>query len=184
MICLRSAFFIIVRLTNSFRHMEVPNMSSQERELFDPLFSTHNRREFMKRAGAIGLSGAALSAFLEACGGTGGGGATPTPSVNMAGPIDLPSLMVHDKTEGKIQAIGIPPSWADYADILAGYTKNYSIPVEYQVEANYSSAQELEVFKNSKSHPHGDIGYVGFKFRPVSVQPPLPPPHQPSTSYH
>ena len=54
-------------------------MSSQERELFNPLFSPHNRREFMKRAGAVGLSGAALSAFLEACGGTSTGGTTPTP---------------------------------------------------------------------------------------------------------
>ncbi|HEY6540237.1 MAG TPA: twin-arginine translocation signal domain-containing protein, partial [Ktedonobacteraceae bacterium] len=79
-------------------------MSSQERELFDPLFSPHNRREFMKRAGAIGLSGAALSAFLEACGSTGGGGGTtPTTTVNMAGPIDMPTLMSHAKTEGQLQ---------------------------------------------------------------------------------
>ena len=145
-------------------------MSSQERELFDPLFSPHNRREFMKRAGAIGLSGAALSAFLEACGGTSGGGTTPTPNVNMAGPIDLPTLMSHAKTEGKLQAIGIPPEWADYADILAGYTKNYGIPVQYKVEAEYSSAQELVVFKNSKTHPHGDIGDVGFAFGPTAIQ--------------
>jgi putative spermidine/putrescine transport system substrate-binding protein len=146
-------------------------MSSQERELFNPLFSPHNRREFMKRAGAVGLSGAALSAFLEACGSTsGGGGTTPTTTVNMAGPIDLPTLMSHAKTEGQLQAIGIPPEWADYKDILAGYTKNYSVPVQYKVEAEYSSAQELVVFKNSKTHAHGDIGDVGFVFGPQAVQ--------------
>ncbi len=146
-------------------------MSSQERELFNPLFSPHNRREFMKRAGAVGLSGAALSAFLEACGSTGGsGGTTPTTTVNMAGPIDLQTLMSHAKTEGQMQAIGIPPEWADYKDILAGYTKNYGIPVQYKVEAEYSSAQELVVFKNSKTHAHGDIGDVGFKFGPQAVQ--------------
>ncbi|HLX58722.1 MAG TPA: extracellular solute-binding protein [Ktedonobacteraceae bacterium] len=146
-------------------------MSSQDRELFDPLFSPHNRREFLKRAGAIGLSGAALSAFLEACGSTGGGGSTtPTSSVNMAGPIDLPTLMSHAKTEGKLQAIGIPPEWADYKDILAGYSSSYGIPVQYKVEAEYSSAQELVVFKNSKTHPHGDIGDVGFVFGPQAVQ--------------
>lgn len=146
-------------------------MSSQERELFNPLFSSHNRREFMKRAGAIGLSGAALSAFLEACGSTGGGGGTtPTTTVNMAGPIDLQTLMSHAKTEGQLQAIGIPPEWADYADILAGYTKNYGIPVQYKVEAEYSSAQELVVFKNSKTHAHGDIGDVGFAFGPTAIQ--------------
>ncbi len=145
-------------------------MSSQERELFDPLFSPHNRREFLKRAGAAGLSGAALTAFLEACGSTSGGGTTPTPNVNMAGPIDLPTLMSHAKTEGQLQAIGIPPEWADYKDILAGYTKNYGIPVQYKVEAEYSSAQELVVFKNSKTHAHGDIGDVGFKFGPQAMQ--------------
>ena len=146
-------------------------MSSQERELFNPLFFPHNRREFMKRAGAVGLSGAALSAFLEACGSTsGGGGTTPTTTVNMAGPIDLQTLMSHAKTEGKMQAIGIPPEWADYADILAGYAKNYGVPVQYKVEAEYSSAQELVVFKNSKTHAHGDIGDVGFVFGPQAVQ--------------
>jgi putative spermidine/putrescine transport system substrate-binding protein len=145
-------------------------MSDQKRELFEPLFSAHNRREFLKRAGAVGLSGAALSAFLEACGGTTGGGTTPTPTVNMAGPIDLPTLMSHAKTEGQMQAIGIPPEWADYADILAGYTTNYGIPVQYKVEAEYSSAQELVVFKNSKTHAHGDIGDVGFKFGPQAIQ--------------
>jgi len=145
-------------------------MSSQERELFDPLFSPHNRREFLKRAGAIGLSGAALSAFLEACGTTSSGGATPTTSVNIAGPIDMQTLMSHAKTEGKMQAIGIPPEWADYKDILAGFTSTYGVPVEYKVEAEYSSAQELVVFKNSKTHPHGDIGDVGFKFGPQAIQ--------------
>jgi len=144
-------------------------MSSQERVLFDPLFSPHKRREFLKRAGTIGLSGAALTAFLEACGSS-TGSATPTASVNMAGPIDLPTLMSHAKTEGKLQAIGIPPEWADYKDILAGYTKNYGIPVQYKVEAEYSSAQELVVFKNSKTHPHGDIGDVGFAFGPNAIQ--------------
>src|SRR5579859_6516730 len=146
-------------------------MSSQERELFDPLFSPHNRREFMKRAGAIGLSGAALSAFLEACGSTsGGGGTTPTTTVNMAGPIDMQTLMSNAKKEGQLQAIGIPPEWADYKDILAGYTKNYGLSIAYQAEAEFSSAQELEVFKNSVKHPHGDIGDVGLKFGPQAVQ--------------
>lgn len=151
-------------------------MSKKERELFESLFSPHNRRDFLKRAGAIGLSGAALSGFLEACGSTSTG--STTSNVNMAGPIDMQTLMSHAKTEGKLQAIGIPPEWADYADILAGYSSHYGIPVEYKVEAEYSSAQELVVFKNSKSHPHGDIGDVGFKFGPVAVQQGLVTPYK------
>ena len=147
-------------------------MNSQRQELFGNLFAPHNRREFMKRAAALGLSGSALTAFLEACGSTTstGSSSTPTTNVNMAGPIDIQTLTTKAKAEGSLHAIGIPPEWADYADILAGYTSNYGIPVNYKVEAEYTSAQELVVFKNSIQHPNGDIGDVGFKFGPQAVQ--------------
>ncbi len=154
-------------------------MQSREQELFEKLFSPHNRRDFIKRAGALGLSASALTAFLEACGSTTTtGGSTPAASVNMAGPIDMQTLTTNAKTEGELQAIGIPPEWADYKDILAGYTSNYGVPVSYKVEAEYSSAQELVVFKNSKTHPHGDIGDVGFKFGPQAIQQGLVTPYK------
>jgi putative spermidine/putrescine transport system substrate-binding protein len=143
-------------------------MSNHDQEMFHSVFAPHNRRAFLKRAGVLSLSGTALAAFLESCGNS-SGGSTPT-NVNMAGPIDMQTLISHAKQEGQLQAIGIPPEWADYADILAGYTKNYSVPISYKVEAEYSSAQELVVFKDSKAHPHGDIGDVGFKFGPTAVQ--------------
>ena len=147
-------------------------MESQEQELFQKLFSPHNRRDFIKRAGALGLSASALTAFLEACGSSTSSGTstTGTATVNMAGPIDMQTLMTNAKKEGQLHAIGIPPEWADYADILAGYTSHYGIPVNYKVEAEYTSAQELLVFKNSIQHPNGDIGDVGFKFGPQAVQ--------------
>jgi len=143
-------------------------MSNHDQEMFHSIFTPHNRRAFLKRAGALSLSGAAFAAFLESCGNS-SSGSTPA-NVNMAGPIDMQTLITHAKQEGQLQAIGIPPEWADYADILAGYTKNYNVPISYKVEAEYSSAQELVVFKDSKTHPHGDIGDVGFKFGPTAVQ--------------
>src|SRR2546425_6150606 len=144
-------------------------MNSQELELFGKLLAPHSRRDFIKRAGALGLSATALSAFFEACGSSNSStGSTST--VNMTGPINMQTLMSNAKKEGQLQAIGIPPEWADYADILAGYTSHYGIPISYKVEAEYSSAQELVVFKNSKTHPHGDIGDVGFKFGPQAIQ--------------
>ena len=148
-------------------------MNSQESKLFDSILAPHSRRNFLKRVGALSLSGTALAAFLEACGG--GGGTTTTtssgpPAAIPVGPIDMQTLVSNAKKEGQLQAIGIPPEWADYKDILAGYTKNYGLPIAYQAEAEFSSAQELEVFKNSIQHPHGDIGDVGFKFGPVAVQ--------------
>src|ERR1051326_8019125 len=122
-------------------------------ESFDAFIARANfgRRHFLKQAGALGLSAAAFSAFLEACGSStpGTGGGTTPPSVNLAGPIDIKTLTDNAKKEGKLEAIGIPPEWADYKDILDGYTKNYGVPIDYKAEAEYSSAQELEVFKNS-----------------------------------
>jgi putative spermidine/putrescine transport system substrate-binding protein len=81
----------------------------------------------------------------------------------------MQTLIANAKKEGKLEAVGIPPEWADYKDILAGYAAKY-VPVEYQAEAEYSSAQELEVFIKSKSHAHGDIGDVGFKFGQQAMQ--------------
>jgi len=154
-------------------------MNSREQELFDTLLSKHNRRDFIKRAGALGLSASALTAFLEACGSsTSTGGSTSSSRPNMAGPIDIQTLITNAKKEGGLQAIGIPPEWADYADILAGYTNHYGIPISYKVEAEYSSAQVLVVFKDSIAHPHGDIGDVGFRFGPEAVQQGLVTPYK------
>src|SRR5260370_17505436 len=102
-------------------------MNHSEENRVSSLFTPHNRRDFIKRAGALGLSAGAFSAFLEACGST-----TPTTtgasSVNMAGPIDMSTLISKAKTEGKLQAIGIPPEWADYPVILPAYaTKFYTV---------------------------------------------------------
>src|SRR6266852_6135983 len=168
-VCVVLYFFFLS--LHSIQHMEVPCMDSREQELFDKLLSPHNRRDFIKRAGALGLSASALTAFLEACGSsTSTGSSTSSSGPNMAGPIDIQTLTTNAKKEGGLQAIGIPPEWADYADILAGYTNHYSIPISYKVEQEYTSAQELVVFKNSIAHPHGDIGDVVFKFGPLAVQ--------------
>ncbi len=130
-------------------------MSNQE--LFGNVFAPRSRRRFLEQAAALGVSSVALAAFLEACGSTTTSTTTTTGSgVNMAGPIDMQTLITNAKKEGKLQAIGIPPEWADYKDILAGYAAKY-VPVQYQAEAEFSSAQELEVFVKSKSHGHVDI---------------------------
>ncbi|GHO62472.1 iron ABC transporter substrate-binding protein [Ktedonobacter sp. SOSP1-52] len=132
------------------------------------------RRLFFKQAGALGLSAASLSAFLAACGSA---TTTTASSVDLAGPIAIETLLEKAKKEGKLEAIGIPPEWANYKDILDTYTSKY-VKVQYQAEAEFSSAQELEVFKKSKLHAHGDIGDVGFKFGPQAVQQGLVTPYK------
>jgi putative spermidine/putrescine transport system substrate-binding protein len=154
-------------------------MSSQEQELFSKLLSPHNRRDFIKHAGALGLSASALTAFLEACGSSGspstssGSGQT----INMAGPIDMQTLISKAKAEGGLQAVGIPPEWADYKDMLANYANMY-VPIDYKADAEFTSAQEVEVFKQSVHHPYGDIADVGFKWGPVVIQDNLVSPYK------
>ncbi|MBV8695563.1 MAG: extracellular solute-binding protein [Ktedonobacteraceae bacterium] len=148
-------------------------MSNQEFDLFmNNLLAPHSRRHFFKRASALGLSTTAITALLAACGGT-----TTTSSSIPVGPIDMQTLISSAKKEGKLQAIGIPPEWADYSEILAGYSAKY-VPAEYKAEAEFSSAQELEVFKNSIHHAHGDIADVGFKFGPQAIQQALVTPYK------
>ena len=150
---------------------------SQDQELFRQLWASHNRRDFIKMAGALGLSGAALTAFLEACGSSAGGGTTPTATINMTGPIDMQTLVTKTKAEGGLQAVGIPPEWADYREMLANYASMY-VPVDYKADAEYSSAQEVEVFVQSKHHPYGDIADVGFVWGPKVIQQDLVSPYK------
>ncbi|GAC1463595.1 MAG: ABC transporter substrate-binding protein [Ktedonobacteraceae bacterium] len=158
-------------------------MSDQEffTEQFAHLFDSNarqDRRAFFKQAGALGLSASAFSAFLAACGGDNTTPATTSSTQpNLAGPLDMQTLMTNAKKEGKLEAIGIPPEWANYKDTLSAYTSKY-VTVQYQAEAEFSSAQELEVFKNSKKHAHGDIGDVGFKFGPQAIEQGLVTPYK------
>jgi putative spermidine/putrescine transport system substrate-binding protein len=161
---------------NTAKQMEdILSMSYQEENIFRTLIDPHNRRDFIKRAGALGLSAGAFSAFLAACGNN--NSTVSTAGINLAGPIALQTLITNAKKEGQLQAIGIPPEWANYADILSGYAKQY-VPIEYKAEAEYSSAQEVEVFKNSVHHAHGDIGDVGFVWGPQVIQQKLVTPYK------
>jgi putative spermidine/putrescine transport system substrate-binding protein len=127
---------------------------------FGNAFAPSSRRRFLQQAGALGISSMALASFLEACGNT---STTTGNAINTAGPIDMKTLVTNAKKEGKLQAIGISPEWANYKQTIAAYTSQY-VPVNYQAEALFSSAQQLEVFTRSKSHPYGDISDAGFKF--------------------
>ncbi len=143
-------------------------MGQQEENILQILRNPHSRRDFIKHASALGISAGAFAAFLEACGNTSTTTTGSTANINMAGPIALSTLVSKAKSEGQLQAVGIPPEWADYADILAGYAKQY-VPVQYKAEAEYSSAQEVQVFTTSKTHAQGDIGDVGFVWGPKVI---------------
>jgi putative spermidine/putrescine transport system substrate-binding protein len=147
-------------------------------EFLSHFSASMGRRAFLKNTGALGVTAASFSAFLAACGSNSStSSASSGPAVNMTGPIAMSTLIANAKKEGKLEAIGIPPEWADYKDTLADYAAKY-VSVQYKAEAEYSSAQELEVFTKSKIHAHGDIGDVGFKFGPQAVTEKLVTPYK------
>lgn len=153
-------------------------MSQQEeKNILRNLLNPHTRRDFMKRAGTLSISAGTLAAFLEACGSNAATTTASTAGVNMAGPIDMKTLISKTKSEGKLQAIGVPPEWANYSEMLAGYTRNF-VPVEYKAESEFSSAQEIQVFVNSKQHSHGDIADVGFVWGPKAISQGLVSPYK------
>lgn len=152
-------------------------MNDQQQELIDKLFGTHNRRDFLKRAGALGLSGTALTAFLDACGTAATTGGGTTASVDLSKAIDMKTLVANAKKEGTLQAVGIPPEWANYAEILQNYASSY-VPIDYKADSEFSSAQEVQVFTESKKHAYGDIADVGFKWGPVVIKQDLVSPYK------
>lgn len=151
-------------------------MVKREQQLFDNSFLPRSRRDFIKQAGALGLSASALALFLDACGNSGSSATTST-NIDMSGPIDMQTLVKNAKKEGGLQAVGIPPEWANYSEILSNYTSKY-VPVDYKADAEFSSAQEVEVFKESKHHAFGDIGDVGFKWGPTVIKQDLVSPYK------
>ncbi len=118
------------------------------------------RRRFLAWAGAAGLGLAAGSRFGDRA-----GAATPGGSMSIA------ELTAAAKKEGlQLHAYGMPPDWANWEGIFAGFKTKYGVTSIYKPEGDLSSAQELQKFEAEKAHPIGDIGDVGFQWGPVAVQ--------------
>jgi putative spermidine/putrescine transport system substrate-binding protein len=142
------------------------------------------RREFMVRGarwgGGLMLSAAAAD-LLAACGSSTATPASDQQLLSGSGPIALDTLKAKAKAEGGVlNATGIPPEWANYADILTGMQKNFSVNVDYKAQAEYTSAQEIEAITSTKNGQGfvPDIGDVGPQFGPIAIQQQLVVPYK------
>jgi putative spermidine/putrescine transport system substrate-binding protein len=98
------------------------------------------------RQGARLLSvlGTAL-VMLAACGSqnNSGGSATDWKTVKSASDGGgLSALVAAAKKEGKLNAIALPPDWANYGAVISGFTAKYGIPVD-SANPNGSSQDEV-----------------------------------------
>ncbi len=77
-----------------------------------------SRRDFLK----LTATTAGAMAYLTACGGTGGGGATG-PDLTSGKAIPLDDLIKAAKQEGELTTIAIPRDWANYGEAIDRFTE-------------------------------------------------------------
>ncbi|MGE9551388.1 ABC transporter substrate-binding protein [Erwinia amylovora] len=91
---------------------------------------------------------------------------------------DTAALEKAAKSEGQVNSVGMPDSWANWKETWADITSKYGIQ---HSDTDMSSAQELAKFAAEKGNATADIGDVGAAFGPVAVQKGLAQPYKPST---
>jgi putative spermidine/putrescine transport system substrate-binding protein len=115
--------------------------------------STFTRRTIVRAASALALAGL-TAASLAACSGsaTAGAGSVPKASAAVAASAadfgGMKGLVAAANAEGKLNVITLPPSWANYGKIIAGFEKKYpKIHITSQ-NPNGSSADEVAAIKS------------------------------------
>ncbi|WP_100486322.1 ABC transporter substrate-binding protein [Sporolactobacillus pectinivorans] len=124
----------------------------------------------MKRCVSIILVGIMIASILSACGSSN----STSGSSNQS----LSSITSAAKKEGAVTSVGMPDSWADWADTWKGITSEYGIK---HTDTDMSSAEELAKFQAGKSSGSADIGDVGMNFAVLAKQKGLTVPYK--TSY-
>ncbi len=96
----------------------------------------------------------------------------------MAAEADLKSLEQAARTEGAVNSVGMPDSWANWKDTWVDLGKLYGLK---HLDTDMSSAQEIAKFAAEKDNATADIGDVGAAFGPIAVQQGVTLPYKPST---
>jgi putative spermidine/putrescine transport system substrate-binding protein len=116
----------------------------------------------MKWSSPVRQLGLAVVAFLvvAACGSSPGTTAscnakTATSATDCGG---MSGLVTAAKAEGTLNVIALPPDWANYGAVIAGFTAKYGIPVN-SANPNGSSQDEVNAFDGTSNAP--DVVDVG-----------------------
>jgi putative spermidine/putrescine transport system substrate-binding protein len=84
---------------------------------------------------------------FAACGGSGSSVWKTATSASAQGGMD--ALVAAAKAEGKINVIAVPPEWANYKGVLAGFKAKYGLTVEEQ-GLDFNSQQEIDAANANK----------------------------------
>ena len=90
---------------------------------------------------------------------------------------DLAALEKAARSEGQINSVGMPDSWANWKDTWNDISSKYGLK---HSDTDMSSAQELAKFAAEKENASADIGDVGAAFGPIAAAKDLAMPFKPT----
>lgn len=121
------------------------------------------RREALK----IGIGAAGSMAFADGLGRLADAAVMPPAS---GAAVTMSYLVDQAKKEGKLNTIALPRDWANYGELLDGFTKKYGIPIE-NASPLISSAEELQAIRLLKGQDRApDVVDVGPAFAVTGQQ--------------
>src|SRR4051794_6640493 len=120
---------------------------AQEQEFWRKLDETDmSRSQMLKRSIAAAAGLTILSSPGVALGARRMGAATP-PLKGRS--IPLKTLVANARKEGTLNAIALPPDWANYGEVISTFKKKYGVSVNVD-NPDGSSAQENEAVRSLK----------------------------------
>lgn len=145
-------------------------ISYQGKNVNDERHGAWGRRKFLKLStGAVGAGVASM--FLPGLAETAFAAAHPGSK----------ALIVAAKREGSINAIALPPDWANYGKMIREFERLYGLRV-HSASPDASSAQELQAVRSLKGQRRGpDVVDVGPSFALVGASEKLFQPYKVST---
>jgi putative spermidine/putrescine transport system substrate-binding protein len=67
--------------------------------------------------------------------------------------LTLKELVAEAKKEGGVHTVGLPPTWANYGEIMATFSKKFGIPLENSSPAGLSAAAINQAIRSLKGDP-------------------------------
>jgi ABC-type Fe3+ transport system substrate-binding protein len=140
------------------------------------------RRTILRTAVAVVTAGLTLTACGSSDGGSSGGSgkdAATATSVDAVGGMD--ALVKAAKAEGTLNVIALPPSWANYAEMLKTFGDKYGIKIN-SANPDGSSQDELDAVTSQKGQDRApDVLDVGTSFAKQAAAQQLLAPYQVAT---
>jgi putative spermidine/putrescine transport system substrate-binding protein len=113
---------------------------------------------------AASLLLAGCSSSKKSTTGTGSGGKDAKSATSAADMGGMDALVTAAKKEGTLNTIALPPTWANYGELIAGFTAKYGIKIN-NVNPDGSSGDEITAIKSLKGQNRApDVVDVGQSF--------------------